>query len=370
MIIRFLTGNDIKEHDKVSSQAFVASCDIDDPCSVLPCEKVLGAFDDDNRTLFAELEIHDKKCSYDGGILTCAGVGGVAAKPEHRGKGAVIALFDRMFAMPGYDVSVLYPFAEEYYRKLGYERVGRSLCAKVPFSRLSHIKRNQDAKLFEGGDEGRLLDIYNACARQYNLSFVRENTEAFSDRPYLSENYTYIFKDSSLATIRVDRAQSAVFVKEIWFASRESMLGIVGFLRNFESNQKYVCFENIPESSPLIDFVRDLKDCEITLRSTGSARLLNIENVFRAHRYPSGEGEFTVGIGDEVFHVKYSENGVYTDKNAPGGPEAVMDIGTASRILLSGMSDPEYVPGLKIIDPGSDFLRAFPPKTAFFTDSL
>ncbi len=370
MIIRFLTQDDIVEHEKTASQAFASPCDVYDPCSVLPCEKVLGAFDDDDKTLFADLEIHDKKCNYDGALLTCAGVGGVAAKPEHRGKGAVKALFGRLFALPGYDVSVLYPFAEEYYRKLGYERVGRSLCAKVPFSCLSDIKRNQDARLYEGKNTEQLLDIYNACAKKYNLSFVRETAEEFSSQPYLSGNFTYIWNGSSLATIRVDREKSAVFVREIWFGSPESMLGILGFLRNFESNQKYVCFENIPESSPLPDFFRELKDCEITLRRTGSARIMNIGNVLRAHRYPPGNGEFTVGIGDEIFHVSYSEDGVYTDQNAAGGPDAVMDTGAASRILLSGFSDAAYVPGLTVINPDSDFFRAFPPETAFFTDSL
>ena len=370
MIIRFLTQADIAEHEKTASQAFVSPCNVYDPGAVLPCEKVLGAFDDDNKTLFADLEIHEKKCNYDGELLTCAGVGGVAAKPEHRGKGAAKALFSRLFALPEYDVSVLYPFAEGYYRKFGYERVGRSMSATVPFSCLSDIKRNQDAKLYEGENTERLLDIYNACVRQYNLSFVRENAEEFSSQPYLSGNYTYIWNNTSIATIRVDRAKSTVFVKEIWFDSRESMLGILGFLRNFESNQKYVCFENIPESSPLPDFFRDLKECEIALHPAGSARILNTGKILGAHRYPPGNGEFTVGIGDEVFHVSYSADGVYTDKNDSYEPDAVMDIGTASRILLSGFSDAAYVPGLTVIKPDSVFFKAFPPETAFFTDSL
>ena len=87
MIIRYLTQDDITEHDKISSQAFSYSCEIGDPASVLPADKVLGAFDDDNKTLFADMEILDKSCYYGSGLLTCAAVGGVAAKPEHRGKG-------------------------------------------------------------------------------------------------------------------------------------------------------------------------------------------------------------------------------------------------------------------------------------------
>ncbi|MBQ6019527.1 MAG: GNAT family N-acetyltransferase [Clostridia bacterium] len=370
MIIRYLTKDDVVEHDKIAAQAFVSACDIRDPASVLPCEKMLGAFDDDGETMFADLEIHEKKCNYDGRLLTCAGIGGVAAKPEHRGKGAVKALFAHLFRECGYDIAVLYPFAEGYYRKLGFERVGLSVCATVPFASLSDIGRNTDVTLYEGNDTERLLAVYNRCARKYNLSFVRDDAEMFSAEPYLSEKYTYVWQNDSFATLHVDRAKSTVFADELWFDSCESMRGIVGFLRNFESNQKYVCFGNVPASSPLLHYVRELKDCDIRVRNTGSARILNIENVLKAHTYPARDGGFTIGVGCEVFHVTYSKNGVAIDKNSARAPDAVADIGTASRLLLCGFSDAEYIPGLEIRNPDSDFFRAFPPKTTFFTDNL
>ena len=50
MIIRFLTPGDVAEHEKVASQAFVFSSDIHDQKAALPCEKVLGAFADDDKT--------------------------------------------------------------------------------------------------------------------------------------------------------------------------------------------------------------------------------------------------------------------------------------------------------------------------------
>jgi predicted acetyltransferase len=369
MIIRLLTPDDIVEHDKITSQAFSYSCDIYAGDSVLPCEKVLGAFDDDNKTLFADLEIHERLCNYDGGFLTCAAVGGVAAKPEHRGKGAVKALFDYLFKESAYDVSVLYPFSEAYYRKLGYESVGRSVCATVPFSELSEIKRNQDVTLYEGNDTERLLELYNRCARNYNLSFVRETAEAFSSEPYFSKSYTYIWKNDSFATIRIDRENSTVFVKELYFDSCESMLGILGFLRNFESNQKSVCFEKIPEDSPLLNFVQDLKNCDVRVHNTGSARILNFEKVLKARQYPR-DGEFALQIGDDVYKVTQSKNGVEIDQNSGSFPDVIMNMNTASKILLSGIADGAYMPQLVIKNPESDFFKLFPPKTSFFTDAL
>ncbi len=368
MIIRYLTPNDVPQHDKVTSQAFVYSCGIGDPASVLPCEKVLGAFDDDNKTLFADLELHEKACRYDGGLLKCAAVGGVAAKPEHRGKGAVKALFERLFREAEYDISILYPFSEPYYRKLGYERAGYTLSAEIPFSELSEIKRNSGAVLYEGENAEALLSIYNRSAGAYNLSFVRDTAEAFSGSPYLSQTYTYVWQDRAIATLSVDRDKSTVFVKELWYDSPEAMLGISGFLRNFEANQTKVCFESLPANTPLLRYVRDLKRCAVALHGVGAVRLMNAANILRAHRYPAAPGAFTVRIENDVYRVSYSGREVEVASGGEGDPEVILSLHAASQILLTGVSDPAFVPGLEIIDPRTAFFEAFPPKTSFFTD--
>lgn len=370
MIIRFLTQADVSEHEKVASQAFVFSTDIHDPAAELPCEKVLGAFDDDNKTLFADLELYDRTCYYDGGLLSCAAIGGVAAKPEHRGKGAVKALFDAVYSDDRYVISILYPFSEAYYRKLGYERTGLSLSATIPFSELSAVCRNQDAVLYEGENTKRLLEIYNRCAKRYNLCFARDTAEAFPDRPYLSNSYTYIWKNNAFATFSVNREKSTVFVKELYFDSCASMRGIVGFLRNYEANQKKVCFQNVPANTPLLHHVGDLKKCEITVYNTGAARVLNPEKVLRTHRYPAGEDTFTVQIGNDVYHVTYSDKNVTVDKNGPQAPDVILGFARASQILLCGCADGSYLPDVEIRNPDTCFFRAFPPRTVFFSDNL
>ncbi|MCR5150137.1 MAG: GNAT family N-acetyltransferase [Clostridiales bacterium] len=370
MIIRFLTQDDIISHDKVSSQAFCSSCNVGDPESVLPGEKVLGAFDDDNRTLFADFEINERKCYYDGEILTCAAIGGVAAKPEHRGKGAVTALFEYLFNKTCYDISILYPFSEEYYRRLGYERAGFCVNAEVPFAELSKIKRNQDAVIYEGENPERLLEIYNKCARRYRLCFVRDNTVAFSDKPYYSQKYTYIWKNSAYAIVRVDRDRSTVFVSEIYFDSLESMLGILGFLRNFESNQTKVCFQKLPENTPLFHVIRDIKKCDIRMYDTGAVRILNVEKVLKAHRYPASDSAFTMRIGDDLFCVAVKGGKADVKKDPSAVPDVTMDISTASGVLLSGADGAAYRPGLVIHNQQSDFFKLFPPKVPFFTDEF
>ncbi len=368
MIVRFLTQDDVAQHDRITSQAFSYSCEIDNPDSVLPAEKVLGAFDDDNKTLFADMEITERQCYYDGGILTCAAVGGVAAKPEHRGKGAVKALFSRLVSDAGYDISILYPFSEEYYRKLGYERAGLCVSLTVPFSGLSGVKRNTDVTLYEGNDKEKLLGIYNSFARNYNLCLVRDSAEAFSDKPYYSQKYTYIHKDGAYATIEIDRKNSTLNVSEICFDSLVSMLGILGFLRNFESNLSKISFHKLPENTPLLNVIREIKNCDIRIHSTGSVRILNTEKVLKAHRYPVWKGGFSIQAGSDVFGVTVSENSTQVTKSPALIPDVVMNTGTASKILLCGTENAEFNPDIIINNPQSDFFKMFPAKPSFFSD--
>lgn len=373
MIIRYLNSNDIVQHDKVSSQAFSISCDINDKSSVLPCEKMLGAFGDDNVTLFADLEINERKCVYGKHILKCKAIGGVAAKPEHRGKGAVKAMFEYLNTLDDSDISILYPFSDAYYKKFGYESAGYSVKAVVPFACLKDIKRNCDAQLYEGNKKDELLSVYNRCASKHNLCFLRENADAFSNEPYLSKAYTYVYKNRAFATILIDREKSVVEVKEIYFDSCEAMLGMLGFLRNFEGNQKSVVFDKIPCNSPILNYISDTKECKFTLFNTGSARINNIENVLKLHDYGNGKGNFCIEVENERYCVSFDKDIVKVEKDSNAVPDAVMNINSASKILLNGIASPDeadYIENLQVNNKNSDFFSAFKPVQSFFTDEF
>lgn len=368
MIIRFLEKNDIVQHDMVTSQAFSYSCDIHDKKSALPCEKVLGAFDDDNETLFADMEIHEKECFFGNAFLSCAAIGGVAAKPEFRGRGAVKALFARLDEMD-YDIAILYPFSEAYYRKLGFDSVSRSVEVTVPFLEFSGIKRNGDAVLYDGKNPGEMLEIYNRCAEKFNLCFKRDNTDEFSDEPYLSQTFTYIYRSNSFASFTVDRGNSIISVKEIFYDSRESLIGILGFLRNYEGNQSNVKFEKLPIDSPILNFISDIHKCDIRIHNGGSAKILNLRSVLNACKYPEKCRGFSIRVDNEALRVSVS-GGKKTVEETDGICDVETDIATASKLILGGFSrkDIEYMPNVKINDHDSDFLDSFPPRGAFFTD--
>lgn len=371
-IIRELTPEDVREHDKVSSQAFVYNCDIEDKSSVLPSEIMFGAFLSDWKTLMADVEIGDRLCSFGNGTLRCAAVGGVASKPEYRGRGAVKDIFIALFADERWDISILYPFSAAYYRKLGYESVGRALKISVPFSELSGFKRTSDAELFEGENQQKLLDTYNTYAKTQNLCFLRDAVDEYSDKPYESCVYTYVLEGSNV-TFSLDRAIKTLRVKEIIYNSKQSLEKALGFLLNFAGNYDTVVFEKLPVDTPILNYIADEKKADMQFYSVGAARIHNAENVLKMHRYPCKKGFFTAEIDGTVYDVSYENGKAEVTKDSKKSPDIKLNINAASVILLSGVGgirEAEYIRGAEILNNCSDFFRAFPKNNAFFNDEF
>ena len=186
MKVRLLTPKDAPAHEMVASQAFCLSSD---PAKGrLPGEIMPGAFDDEGH-LMADMEIIPRRVNFCGNELRCAAIGGVASKPEYRNRGAVRALFNEMygplFDKYGWEVSILYPFSNSYYRKFGYGNVGRTLRITAPFSELKEYGFST-AELYDGSQLEEILGLYARCTAKDCLSFIRTDGKYFSGEPYIA----------------------------------------------------------------------------------------------------------------------------------------------------------------------------------------
>ncbi len=379
IIIRPITPPDAAQHNMVASQAFIYRIKPEE-LNQFPTTPVIGAFADDNSTLIAQLEINAMQSRFCGNSLKCVGVGGVATKPEFRRTGAVRKLFDHLFEQD-WDISALYPFSSSYYRKFGYETSGLGLRASTDFTELSHIERSSSVELFDGSQLDTLLELYNKTFKNYNLSFIRADSKHFADKPYETTNYTYMWKNTegeykSFATYHVDREKSCVTVNEIGFTDRESMLGILGFLRCYDGNQRTISFTNLPIDSPLINVFGNLNRVTMGCYNVGAIRVINVENVLKAKLWPEEHGSFilrcndTVSRNNKTFEVEY-QNGKCSVTITDKLPDVVLEPYAASKILLTGFDGREdnlsFVEGAEFKSNCNDFIKAFKPMGAFFT---
>lgn len=387
MIIRELVKEDLLQHEYVSSQAFVYRFDPDAQLEMSDNMR-LGAFLDDDKTLAAQIECTDYETWFCGQKLKCAGIGGVATRPEYRRMGAVRQLFERFYDMSAdsdYAVSILYPFSESFYRKFGYGGAGCCVRFEIDFRELASIERSLSVELYNGEQTQRLCEMYNAYAAKYNLSFLRNSERYFNSKPWQSASWTYIHKDSSgkynaFASFRADRDNAVIYVSEIGYLDKASLLGMLGFLRTYEGNYRTVVFEKLPLGSPIFSILGDPNNSKRTLLNLGSVRIMDLQRVLEAFEYPDEPGEFTVLSQDTIeknaglFRVCYSGGTAKIERAESGSYDIAADAAALSEIVLCGVSGGyeslKYKQGVEIVNENPDLIRAFPIRNTFFVDGF
>ena len=388
MFVRKLTQADARKADEVCSSAFI--CSVDDEPKLEEGVTYYGAFLDDGETLFSQIEVYNKDCFYGSGLLKCAGVGGVATKPEYRRRGGVRANFQKLFddsAADGWDISILYPFSAAYYRLFGYETAFKNAWASYEFSVLGNIERNTSVELMTEKTLGEMLDLYNKIARRFNLMYKRTDGQCFHTDPYKEKAYTYFAvapdgEKTGYVSLTPNRAESMILVTEIGFLNKAALVTLLGFLRTFDGNYKKLVFDKLPLNSPVFDILADEnKLSERRFYNCGSARILNLENVLKANIYPKEKGSFILKSIDEciarnngTFKVEY-ENGKAAITKADGeAPDITLNAPALARLLLAreGLDEKAlyYIDGVEINGDITDFLKAFPHLTTAFYDGF
>lgn len=384
MTVRRLTDADLAAHDKVAGLAYILDMETE-LSTELPCENVVGTFDE-NGLLMADAEFGVRECFFGGEKINCAAIGGVASRPECRNRGAVRAIFDAFFRgeiFPDgfFDVAILYPFSHAYYGKFGF--TGAGLCERVeaPFTALRSIPA-ASARLWEGGQEEKLIALYNACAQRYPLSFVRRDVVSFSPKPLRDKVYTYIYSengtDKALVTFAPDRAGKTIFVRELFYLDKAGLFGILGFLGNYAGNYEKLVFEKLPASSPVISLLPDKEKLFRKTAFCGQVKVMNAARILSLRKWGIENGSFTLGITDSVpalsgtFSVSIS-GGRACVKRSGAPADITLDSAAATSLLLCGVRDEEeleFLAGAEVAANAPLLAKAFCPSEPFYCDGF
>ncbi len=383
MIIRNLTHDDLEQHEYVASLSFIYRYSHGDPLEMTD-GVFIGAFLDDDKTLTANMEVEDFEVTFNGQKLSCGGIGAVCTRPEYRRGGAVRQIFDAYFASEKHDVSILYPFSTLFYRKLGYANAGHCVKAEMPFSHLSFVPREFDVELYDGSQADALFAFHNENALKTNLTFIRNNNRYFKDKPYEQVSYTYMGKNKNgevdgYVTFRCDRPSSTVFVAELAYKNKQSLLNLLGFLRTYDGNFKTIVIDQLPVWSPFFDILPNTaKDITRSMVDMGSVRIHKLEKILNMASYPAQYGKFSFYSDDPIeknhgiFDVEYENGKAKISRRNDGEYDIKLDAAAMSALVLLGHDGDydalSYWQGVEIINENPDLLRAFPKKRTYFTD--
>lgn len=110
--------------------------------------------------------------------IDVAGIAGVATAPEHRSKGcAAKLLVDTLPAIRelGCPFAALFPFSYDYYRKLGWERVGNQSVARVTRSSLPAYSEARYVRTAHPSDKKAIAQLYKISTMQKSGRWIRDD---------------------------------------------------------------------------------------------------------------------------------------------------------------------------------------------------
>ncbi len=382
MEVRLIKPEEAADYLRISAASFIWKFNKDEDKEVeMP---VMGAFQ--NGKLVAGVELFDFKCNYCGNLINTLVLSGVCTRPEHRGTGAVRAIFDEVGkAAVENDIvaGFLAPFSIEYYEKFGFANLNRIFTVKVPFNNLRHIPHCNNVELYTGEQIEELCKLHNKCVFAENLMTVREDKKHFCDKPLENADYTYIHRDShgnadGYVRFKVNRPDNLV-AEELFVLTPDALKGIIGFLRNYDGIVKNLIVKKQYQGSPFACLTDRVDDVTYELDHGYAGRIYNLKKLLENNVYPAEYGRFSILSLDTleqnkgIFDVEYQNGKATVTQRTDGDADIVLTPPAAARLLLAGEGHTAqkavYLDGVEIRRSCDDFFRAFPHRATRFTES-
>ncbi len=321
-----------------------------------------------------------RQTRFAGNNITTLAVGGVGTAPEYRRNGCVRAMFEDFLPRArenGWVVSILHPFSFSYYRKFGYEKVSDHVLLSFPITALDFLPRDPGLVPYTDDCAADLIDLYDRCTKNRNLTFQRPGANAFGHRKYLyyengkAEGYIALELQNHYEINRM--VSDNLHIYEMGYTSPRALRALLSFCRMFEGELDTVLIHDVG-MLPEVDLL--LKHYTHTAYRTVPdimARVLDTKAILEANTYPAKKGHFTVRVEDKydsvrgVYRVAY-ENGTGEveqlsdeadfDLSAPVAPFTRMVYGyDAYNAYLASFMD-----GVRVNNDAVDFFRAFPKR--------
>ncbi len=383
MEVRLIKPEEAVDYLKISAASFIWKFDKDVDKEVeMP---VMGAFHEGK--LIAGMELFDFKCNYCGNLINTLVLSGICSQPEYRRMGGVRAIFDEMGRTAiekDIVAGFLSPFSIEYYEKFGFSNITRYFSITVPFHKLNHIPRNNDAELFTGAQLQELCELHNKCVFKENLMTIREDEKHFCKTPLEEADYTYIHRNTSgeadgYVRFKVNRPDQLV-VEELFVLTPDALKGIVGFLRNYDGIVKNLKVKKQCPGSPFACLVDRIDDVKYESDGSYAGRIYNLKKLLENNKYPEEHGKFSILSLDDleqnkgIFDVEYENGKATVTQRTDGDYDISLTPPAAARLLLAGEGHtPQtaaYIDGVELKSNADDFFRAFPHRPTRFIDSF
>jgi len=383
MDIRIETWDELREDRLLPAQAFHFTSPSTAPVPENPDDTLRWAAYEDGR-IASRMGAIPYSMRFDGHIVPMTGIGGVATLPEYRGRGHVRALMEKMQAHAreqGHVFSCLFPFNHAFYQKFGYETACPRVTYRFAPEQLAAFRHEGWAKLYHPGDDvGMLVDLFNRCWTDYNLTCVRDGEmmlKSVGHDPETAFRFTYLLGDEEGPGAYVsykDREEDGKRVlaaEDVAFDGIRGFRMLLGFLSRFSADFGEIALR-LPGDLDIPALCRDPYGVKIESNPGYMLRVLNPEKALSLMQKPDFS-PFVLEVRDGFLpgwsgRWRVSGSGASATTDTPDAACSAR----ALAVLLTGIADP-FLPEargmLEITGRREDVLRAFPKKKNWFTES-
>ncbi len=346
--------------------------------------KVWRAYTEDGTEMsHAHLRIRESR--FHGEYINILTFGGIGTSPEYRRQHCVRTMFEQELPKGreyGAALALLHPFSFSYYRKFGFERIYDTVQAIMPIKALDFVERYPDLVPYTEEKQEELLRLFDAFSKNRNIMFRRYDEKLFlrnDQKLYLHYDNAhtltgYIAYEPKNHYDGINRMVSdELYVKEIGFLNRETLLHLLGFLRMYEGELEMVRFHDITPTPELDMLLKHNMDTKYDVHPDIMGRVLDTEAALKLVKYPDRKGTFTLHVDDWLenvrgnYRVEY-ENGTCEVTRLDEDAECEVCLSETAFVRFLYGTDaytPEiaiYMDGVSLNGKAEDFFRAFPKR--------
>lgn len=358
---------------------------------------MLGLFQDQD--LMSVATMIPYQMLWDGAPVPMGGIASVAAPPEARRRGytgrLLQACFERMRAA-GQAVSALYPFKFEYYRMFGYELASMRAVYKFPPEQLAAFGKAPGCVRRLEPDETAipvLQPVYDAWAERTHGALVRETRDHWLNgvlRPWSKWARRVAVwapaRDAApegflLYRLEEEAGERVFAVREFIALTPAAQRGLLGFICNHDSQDKWAKLPLPPHDLPLLSLLPDPRSAKATLDPAWMLRLIDLPAALAARRCdPAAPGRLVLRVADATapwndgMWLLEAEAGRLSARPATPGAaaDAAVDMAALSQLYAgyTGVADLALAGRLQVQDPrAAAALQAWlPRRPAYFAE--
>ena len=363
------------------------------PSDPFPAIKRWAALTDDESAIQGCLNVNTYTARFDGHLVLMGGIGGVATLPQYRRSGCIrsciSAALQDMYDS-GYAFSFLYPFSRAYYRKFGFEDGPRSFTWTIQMDAIaSKPAPGTIRQLLPGDALEPLVQIYNRCFQDYNLSIVRKeyNPKIHLEELLSQQRYVYVWFDESgeprgfFISKKNDKREmdcTATFASRNDFLaeSSQALEAMLLFIKSaFSSDYDAIKFMTPEYISPEL-LLPECNKMSAAMQLNGMARIINVQKVLKLCRC-HGNGTLCIAVSDNMlphnngtWKLSFAEGKENQVEITTDSPDITLSIQTLTS-LICGIRSYREIPYLKdavIHHPQAPLERVFYNKPCYVLD--